>query len=310
MISEGKTGICKVRRNRGGVLIAETWGIISSMHLDPVEKKPLYHFYPGKAVLSIGSVGCNMHCQCCQNWQISQVSVPEFQISQQVLPSEILNTALNEVNNIGVAYTYNEPSMWYEYMKDIAEIVHSHGLKNIMVSNGYISEKPLQNLIPFMDAFNIDLKGFSDSFYRRFTGASLEPVLKSLVAIRESGKHLELTTLIVPGQNDEIETFEKMIDWIVAELGNETVLHLSRYHPAYKYIEEPMAGENMAVFLDIAHKKLPYVYAGNISLGDYSDTHCGKCHQRVIKRHGYRVDIININQKGECIHCGNKIIVC
>jgi len=309
-IKEGNSGICKVRRNEGGRLVAETWGRIAAIHKDPIEKKPLYHFYPGSSILSIGSVGCNMKCRCCQNWQISQVSTDEYDFDRTYNPDEILRLALSDKENLGVAYTYNEPGMWFEYMLEIARLVQQQGLKNVMVSNGFISEKPLDDLISCIDAFNIDLKGFTEDFYRRFTGASLAPVLESLRKIRKSGKHLEITCLIIPGQNDNHDDFSRMIDWIAEELGSNTVFHLSRYHPAYKYGMEPTSVSDLEQLLKIAKKKLFHVYAGNIQLKDYQDTRCPNCHNIVIKRAGYYTNKIAVKGNGLCSHCGARVIIC
>jgi pyruvate formate lyase activating enzyme len=310
LINDGKAGICKVRRNIDGKLVAETWGRISAMHMDPIEKKPLYHFFPGRPILSLGSVGCNMHCLCCQNWQISQVSVKEFSFEHPVQPDEIVNTAIIEENNLGIAYTYNEPAMWFEYMIDIAKLVQLKGLKNVMVSNGYVSEKPMDDLLHYIDAFNIDLKGFTENFYRKFTGSRLDPILRNLIKIRNSGRHLEITTLIVPGQNDDPRVFSNMVDWISGELGKDTILHLSRYHPAYKFDAGPTSADDMKGLLEIAQSRLFYVYAGNIQLNDYHDTRCSECNNIIIRRDGYHVSLISVNKQGACMHCGNKVIIC
>lgn len=309
-IAEGKTGICKVRRNNKGQLVAETWGKISALHTDPIEKKPLYHFFPGSSILSIGSVGCNMKCKCCQNWQISQFSEQEISISREYTPEEIAGIAVSDKSNIGIAFTYNEPGIWFEYIRAIARINKGNGLKNVMVSNGYLSEKPLEELLNYIDAFNIDLKGFSEQFYRNFTGATLAPVLQTLRKIRLSGKHLEITCLIIPGQNDKVQEFSNMIDWIADELGADSIFHLSRYHPAYKYNLEATSEADMGKLLNIASQKLFHVYAGNIRLKGYQDTRCPNCHNIVIKRAGYYTDIIAVTGEGSCRHCGCEVIIC
>jgi len=310
LISSGKTGICKVRRNVNGKLIAETWGNLSAVNFDPVEKKPLYHYYPGKIILSLGSVGCNMKCKCCQNWQISQVSVPGFNFSRTLEPAEILAIAASRADNIGVAYTYNEPGVWYEYMVEIARQVHTEGLKNVMVSNGFISEEPLRKLMLYMDAFNIDLKGFTDSFYRKFTGAQLSPVLCTLKQIRNAGKHLEITYLVIPTMNDDPGVFGEMTRWIAAELGTSTVLHLSRYHPVYNLDIEPTSVALLKNLYTIAREKLSYVYIGNISVGESQDTHCDRCGEKIIVRNGYQVIIQSLTHDGSCKACGNRILFC
>lgn len=310
LIHQGKTGICKVRRNVKGKLMAETWGYPSAMHLDPIEKKPLYHFYPGRSILSLGSVGCNMHCECCQNWQISQVSAGQYGAERHLFPEEILKKACSIKDNLGVAYTYNEPTVWYEYMIDIARLIHREGLKNVMVSNGYINEEPLRELLQYIDAFNIDLKGFSDSFYRRYTGAFLDPVLRTLKQIRNAGKHLEITTLIIPSQNDNSELFHELVNWIVKDLGSDTVLHLSRYHPAYRSTQEPTSPASLEVLYLIARKVLSYVYVGNIEFRDFQDTHCARCGSLLISRTGFQISLSALNKNGCCTNCGNQVIMC
>jgi len=309
-IADGKTGICKVRKNQDGKLVTETWGRISALHKDPIEKKPLYHFFPGSSILSIGSVGCNMKCRCCQNWQISQVSASEFDFSREFPPDEIVRLAISDKDNIGVAYTYNEPGMWFEYMLAIARLIRMKGLQNVMVSNGYINERPLDDLLTCIDAFNIDLKGFTEEFYKNFTGATLSPVLRSLKKIRQSGCHLEITCLVIPDQNDDPVDFDRMISWIADELGKNTVFHLSRYHPAYKFGLEPTSVADLEKLLAIAQKKIFHVYAGNIQLKDYQDTRCPNCNNIVVIRAGYYTSKIAVTENGSCKHCGTRVIIC
>jgi pyruvate formate lyase activating enzyme len=308
IIGVGKTGICRVRRNTGGVLLAETWGKLSAINFDPVEKKPLYHFHPGKTILSLGSVGCNMKCQCCQNWQISQISTADYLFNSELGPPDIIKLAKSRHENIGVAYTYNEPTVWFEYMNDIAKLIRVEGLKNVMVSNGYINEEPLNELFKYMDAFNIDLKGFSEHFYRKFTGATLSPVLRTLKQIRKAGKHLEITFLAIPSLNDNPDEFGTMVSWIAEELGSATVLHLSRYHPDYKLDVEPTSAVQLEILYGIAREKLSYVYVGNIQLKDYQDTRCSNCEKIVISRVGYLVNVTGLTDQGLCKYCGRQVI--
>lgn len=309
IIPDGGTGSCRVRRNENGSLIAETWGMLSAVNFDPIEKKPLYHFYPGRTILSLGSVGCNMTCKCCQNWQISQTSAAGYPSGRTITPPEILKLSASRKDNIGVAYTYNEPAIWFEYMLDVARLVSKSGQKNIMVSNGYINEGPLMDLMQHMDAFNIDLKGFSEDFYRRFAGAGLAPVLHSLELIRKAGRHLEITCLIIPGLNDDVSAFSRLISWTEEKLGPDTVLHMSRYHPAHKLDIEPTPPHTLEVLYKIAREKLSYVYVGNILLKDYQDTQCSRCGETVIRRTGYRIEINSLTDKGMCKVCGQSIVL-
>jgi pyruvate formate lyase activating enzyme len=310
LITEGKTGNCKVRRNVNGKLIAETWGYLSAVHLDPIEKKPLYHFFPGRQILSLGSVGCNMHCRCCQNWQISQVPVPGDGVSDFTGPNVVVRKVLSVSGNIGVAYTYNEPTVWYEYMLETARLVRQAGLKNVMVSNGYINAGPLQELLEYIDAFNIDLKGFTDKFYREYTGARLEPALQTLQQIKKANRHLEITNLVIPTQNDDIAVFRKMISWIATELGTDTVLHLSRYHPAFRSGEASTSAATLENFCHIAHEKLHFVYAGNIHLEAFHDTYCPVCGNLLVSRTGYDVTVQSLTPGGACKRCGKNVISC
>jgi pyruvate formate lyase activating enzyme len=310
VIQNGSSGICRVRRNVAGKLMADTWGNLSAVHFDPVEKKPLYHYYPGKMILSLGSTGCNMRCKCCQNWQISQIAALGYAFDRVMSPLEIIKMAASRKDNIGIAYTYNEPTVWFEYMYDIARVSRFEGLKNVMVSNGYINTNPLKELLNYMDAFNIDLKGFSDDFYRNFTGATLAPVLETLKTIRKAGRHLEITFLVVPTENDDEGEFSAMINWISKELGNETVLHLSRYHPAYKLDKAPTSATSLENLHNIAREKLAYVYTGNIQIGNLQDTFCRNCKNMVIRRTGYQTDAKLITSEGLCSYCNNRIIIC
>jgi pyruvate formate lyase activating enzyme len=221
---------------------------------------------------------------------------------------EIVKMAASRKENIGVAYTYNEPVVWFEYMNDIARLVRFEGLKNVMVSNGYINEEPLNELLKYMDAFNIDLKGFSEDLYKKFSGASLSPVLRTLKQISNAGKHIEITCLVIPTLNDNPDEFREMVNWISVELGANTVLHLSRYHPAHKLNIEPTPAFKLETLYEIARKKLFYVYVGNIKLKDYQDTRCVNCGNIVISRDGYKINASALTDNGLCKNCGSQII--
>ncbi|MBN2611938.1 MAG: AmmeMemoRadiSam system radical SAM enzyme [Bacteroidales bacterium] len=307
-IKEGARGICKVRKNHAGKLYSENYGLISAINFDPVEKKPLYHFFPGSVILSIGSIGCNMKCRCCQNWQISQASPDDYYHDKRYAPEEILKLAKSKSKNIGVAYTYNEPTVFFEFMLDTAKLIWQERLKNVVVSNGFISEKPLFELLEYTDAYNIDLKAFNDKFYKTQTGSGLQPVLNTLKILGKSGKHLEITNLVIPTLNDDEREFTEMVNWISSELGSRTVLHLSRYHPMYKLGIEPTGAGVLEKFYRIAAEKLRYVYVGNIHMKDFQDTKCPTCGRLLIKRTGYFIDTEGIDKEGKCKYCGEKVI--
>ena len=310
IIGPGRTGLCKVRGNQDGKLIAENYGEISAIHLDPVEKKPLYHFFPGRNILSIGTVGCNMHCLFCQNSEISQVGVKNAPgLTQQVSAEKMVDKALKTPVNRGIAYTYNEPVIWFEYIMEVAKLAHEKGLKNVMVSNGYINELPLRDLIDRVDAFNIDLKGFTDEFYETQTFSTLDPVKETIREISANGKHLEITNLIIPLLNDDPEVFEEMVQWLARETGKNTVLHLSRYFPGYKKMLPPTPVNKLVEFFYTARKYLNHVYIGNVGdVKEGRDTYCPHCKSVVIRRRGYQTEIMNLTSEGDCTVCGEKVI--
>lgn len=309
LISEGKRGICHVRKNISGALVSENYGNLFCISNDPIGKKPLYHFHPGQSILSIGTMGCNLQCKFCQNYHISQGGIGSQPELQAATPDEIVIMAKKQINNIGVAYTYNEPIIWFEFVLDTAIKVKEAGLKNVMVTNGFINPEPLQELIPFIDAFSVDLKAFTDDFYKKLTQSSLDPVLESLKQIRKSGKHLEITYLIVSNKNDNLSDFEKMIQWICNELGSDTVLHISRYFPSYQLDEPPTPEKTLLNFFETALQKLPYVYLGNIRSEIGQVTYCKNCKSPVISRSGYSTRITAIDDFGECQHCGEPILI-
>lgn len=307
IIDEGKYGICRVRRNVDGQLITDVYGLLVAMNLDPVEKKPLYHFHPGREILSIGTPGCNLTCFFCQNCEISQNGISNFKHLKIVNPGELLKIAEKEKNNIGIAYTYNEPTVFFEYMFDTAELARDSGLKNVMISNGFISQGPLEDLFTVIDAFNIDLKSFNAEFYRKHTKSSIFPVKDTLQKIHSADKHLEITFLVIPGLNDNEKEFRQMINWISDNFGKTQVLHISRYYPHYQSEIPPTPLAKMKNLWEIAREKLSYVYLGNTSIPEGQDSFCHNCGTLVIKRNHYTIESF-INDKGECLSCGEKII--
>lgn len=306
-LNEGQYGICRVRKNTGGTIISETIGVLSALSLDPVEKKPLYHYFPGYNVLSAGSYGCNMHCDFCQNSGISQSGCEKINSKNLISPEELVTRATEAKDNIGIAYTYNEPVIWFEFIRDTATLAKERGLNNILVSNGFVNPGPLAEIIEFTDAFNIDLKSFRDDFYRKLTGATLEPVRKTLKAVSGSGRHLEISTLIIPGLNDSENEMAEEADWIAGELGRQVPLHLSRYFPMYRRDNPATPEETLIRLFDIASEKLDYVYIGNTHTGVGQNTICPDCGTKVTARSGYSIQKINLDSEGRCSKCGKVI---
>ncbi len=309
LLKDGQYGICNMRKNIDGDLYTMNYGIASAINVDPVEKKPLYHFYPGTKILSVGSIGCNLRCRYCQNYDIAQVKFEELSgIRGNISPDDILSNAkmLEEDGNIGVAYTYNEPIIWYEFMYDISKKIKDAGMKNVMVSNGFINPEPLEGLLETMDAFSIDLKGFTDEFYRKITGSRLEPVKRTLEKIASSGKHLEIEYLVIPGHNDDRKQFGEMLNWYVESLGKDVPLHINRYFPMYKMKEPATPMKTLECLYEMALEKLDYVYIGNVESDLGRDTLCPHCGNLIIKRSGYYSQVSG-SKDGVCKKCGEKI---
>jgi len=306
VISPGKRGYCRVRENRDGTLYSLSFGKPVSIHIDPIEKKPLFHFLPSTNVFSIATVGCNLNCKFCQNWEISQAK-PEDVSSLTVAPQDLVKK-VKESGSYTIAYTYTEPTIFYEYMLETAKLAREQGIRNVMHSNGYINEKPLRELAKYLDAANIDLKGFSEEYYAKICEGSLEQVLRSLKILKEEGVHLEITNLVLPGYNDNMDTITKMCLWIKENLGADTPLHFSRFYPMYKLIALiPTPVETLEkarkVALDCG---LKYVYIGNVPGHPGENTYCPKCKRVVIKRAGYIISEINL-ENGKCKFCGERI---
>ena len=298
LIVEGKTGLCKVRKHISGQeLVSLSYGLFSSIAVDPVEKKPLYHWHPGSKILSLGSVGCNMSCPFCQNWHIS---VWERDVDLVSLdPTQIVELAQTHGLE-SVAFTYNEPLVGYEYLCDACRILKNAGLNVVLVSNGLICREPLMKLIPFVDAVNIDLKTFTDEGYR-VLGGNLDTVKSTICTMSDNGVHVEITHLIVPRLNEDPVSFQSMIDWICG-ISEDMVLHLSRYFPNFKWTEPPTAMDLMEKCEETAMASLNYVYIGNV-YGE-SVTHCKKCGREIIVRNGYSVSLCKIDASGKCCYCG------
>jgi len=309
LLGAGETGLCGARKNILGKLISENYGKITALHLDPIEKKPLYHFFPGTQILSAGSFGCNFKCAWCQNCDISQADSSRFAHLSNSSPQNLFQAAFQSLG-IGLAYTYNEPTVWFEFMFDTARLIAEAGMKNVVVSNGYITTEPLGQLLYVAHAFNTDLKGFNDDFYRIHSGGSLSAVKKTLIAIARSGRHQEVTFLAIPGLNDDPQQFLEMVHWIHDELGPDTPLHLSRYFPAWKMHELPTPVSLLRQFYDTARQYLQYVYIGNVSgHPELCATRCPGCSTLMAERYGYLVRLHQTDTEGRCSQCGEKVFV-
>ncbi|MBS0009875.1 MAG: AmmeMemoRadiSam system radical SAM enzyme [Bacteroidales bacterium] len=307
LLNNGETGKCRVRHNADGRMHTDVYDMVSALAIDPVEKKPLYHFYPGMDILSVGSFGCNMSCAFCQNHEISQPAVDIMNSRKnRISTAVIVKEAEQAEKNIGLAFTYNEPIVWYEFMMELAVMAKKTGMSTVMVSNGYINRAPMKKLLEAIDAFNIDLKAFNDNFYRQYTGASIKPVLDTLKDIKTGGRHLEITFLVIPGYNDKMDEFRNCVSWINDELGPDTVLHLSRYFPSYNFSAPPTPASTLHEMYDIASEKLHFVYPGNINIPGIMDTKCPACGTSVTSRRGYGINHLNTSD-GTCAKCGHLI---
>jgi pyruvate formate lyase activating enzyme len=306
VVAPGERGYCEVRENMGGKYYTLTYGNPCAIHVDPIEKKPLFHFLPGTTAFSIATAGCNLDCKFCQNWHISQAR-PEDLLNYRLSPEELVEAAVQS-GAPTIAYTYSEPTIFFEYMLDCAKLAHSRGLKNIYHSNGFIEVEPLRELCKYLDAANIDLKGFSDDYYHDMSNGSLAPVLRTLKILREEGVHLELTTLVVPGRNDDPETLRAMCRWIHDELGDDVPLHFSRFHPMHKLLDlPPTPVERLEMARNIAlDEGLRYVYIGNVPGNEGTNTYCPSCGEELIHRIGYSVELRAL-EDGKCAKCGEPV---
>ena len=299
LIGSGKTGICRGRKHEGGKLYAVNYGRTVSVAVDPIEKKPLYHFYPSRPILSIAPNGCNMRCPFCQNWQISQQPAPT-----EYLSPENLLKLVQEYNLIGVSYTYTEPMIWLEYILDAGKLLKENGYKNVLVTNGMIEEEPLKEMLPLIDAMNIDLKTMDRVKYERILYGNLGAIQRT-IELAHQQCHLEITHLIVTGFNDTGSEIEQLTDYL-SSIDPRTVLHLSRYFPHYKYKKEPTPLETMDRAFQVAREKLAFVYLGNLISDRGRDTFCPSCGTKVIERTFYNSKVTGI-EDGKCQRCGEAL---
>jgi pyruvate formate lyase activating enzyme len=306
-IAPSKYGICGVRQNRDGKLYTFAYGEVIAAHVDPIEKKPLYHFLPGTKSFSVATMGCNFRCPFCQNWQISQAGKRkgESEGSQKYSPQDIMRTA-EKYGCRSISYTYTEPTIFFEYAYDTALLAKKDGLFNVFVTNGYMSPEALKTIHPYLDACNVDLKSFSDEFYREMCGAHLQPVLDSIQLMKELNIWVEITTLVIPGQNDSQDELTRIAQFIV-ELDPDIPWHVSRFHPDYKFTDTPATPmETMRQALVTGKRQgLRHIYIGNI-LGESEATVCPKCGRTLIRRQGFYLTE-NVLANSKCPDCGTLI---
>lgn len=305
-IPEGKSGICGVRVNQGGKLISLVGNVVTALQIDPIEKKPLYHFLPNSKIFSMGSAGCNFHCSFCQNYEIAHVD-PNASVRGRRLSPESLVQLAEENKTPSIAFTYNEPTVFVEQIYNTAGIAKAHGLKTVLVSNGFMSPEFLQTVGPRIDGANIDLKAFSEDFYHHYCKGRLAPVLENLRIIKKMGWWLEITTLLIPGINDSAEEIENIAKFIRDDLGKDTPWHISAFHGAAQMIHHPSTPvETLEKAWRIGRETgLEFVYTGNIPGAIGENTHCPDCGASLIQRHGYRTQVKFKN--GQCPKCQRKI---
>lgn len=308
VIADGRRGICGVRENRQGTLYSLVYGKVVASHVDPIEKKPLFHFLPGSYSYSLATVGCNFKCSFCQNFQISQVDkeLPTI-YGNDLTPEELVAAAL-ERECQSISYTYTEPTVYFEFAYDCAKLARERGMKNIFVTNGYTSLAALDMIKSYLDAANVDLKSFREDFYHKYCGAKLSAVLASLKYYKRNGIWLEVTTLVIPGLNDSPGELTEIANFIKGDLGAETPWHVSAFYPTHKMLDrEPTPPETLTLAREIGLKAgLKYVYSGNIPIKGEEDTYCPKCGATVIQRTGFQV-VKNGLKRGGCGVCGEAI---
>ena len=306
IIKEGESGNCHNRVNHNGTLYSIAYGNPCAVDIDPIEKKPLNHFLPGSKIFSIGTAGCNLACLNCQNSNISQVSPKEMR-NYDLMPDKLIADTI--ANNCpSIAYTYSEPITCYEYTFDSAKLARQQGIKNVLVTAGYINEEPLRNLCKYIDAANVDLKSFSNDIYMKLSAGTLQPVLNTLKVMAELGVWLEITNLVVPGWTDDLDMIKRMCNWLAENGLFSAPLHFSRFHPGYKLPYLSVTPVNVLIQArEIALAEgIKYVYIGNVPVSDAQNTFCPKCGAKVIERKGYSILQKNI-ERGTCKKCGEKI---
>ena len=305
-IAKGHVGKCGVRRNEHGTLHSLIYGKCSGVSADPIEKKPLHHFYPGSLVFSLGSVGCNLSCDHCQNYHISTAKPDGYRFSE-ISPEDAVDLA-QQHGCKGIAFTYNEPTIWFEYTYDTAQRAKKAGLYTVYVTNGFITADPVQKIAPLLDAMNIDVKAFTNTFYKKTCQASLQPVLDTCKLAHELGIHIELTYLVIPGKNDSMDEIRRFCSWVLETVGEEVPIYFSRFHPHYKMTDKQATPlSTLTQSFDMAKSMgIQYVYLGNVADPEYENTFCPSCGEVLIERTGFTARLSGLSQ-GKCMTCGKVI---
>lgn len=306
-IRPGGKGVCRTRINKDGKLYTETYGEVTSTAVDPIEKKPLFHFWPGSYSFSISAVGCSFKCPWCQNYHISQVE-PGDVFSDQLKPEKTVELA-KRYSCKSISYTYNEPIIWHEYVLDTAKIAKEAGILNVLVTNGYITPEALSQIVDVIDAANVDVKAFNEKFYREYCKAELKPVLEATETMKKKGIHIETTALLIPKLNDDPKEIVELCKWHMEKLGPDTPLHFSRFYPAYKFSDVPPTPiESVAKARETAmNEGLRYVYVGNIPGDPNENTYCPSCKQLLIERNGYDISRWQLTSDNRCQKCSAPI---
>ena len=309
VIAPGARGFCRTRENRQGKLYSLTYGELTASAVDPIEKKPLFHFWPGSYSFSISSVGCNFRCPWCQNYGISQAETGDV-YTEPMDPEKVVDLAKRHRCR-SISYTYNEPVIWHEYVLDTARLARRKGLLNVLVTNGYASNDSVDALAPYVDAANIDVKGFTQQFYKEYCKANLQCVLDATTNLRKRGVHVETTMLLIPGLNDDPAVITDMVRWHVKELGPDVPLHFSRFYPCFKLADvSPTPVKTVTLARDIAVEEgAKYTYVGNIPGNTGENTYCPSCHSLVIERIGYSIGEWKLDKERKCAQCGTQIAI-